>query len=257
MLEITPIQVLKDNYIWLIIHRNSKQCMIVDPGESAPIIKMLREKSLILRGILITHHHWDHTQGIEKILDYQKVPVFGPKHESMPFCEHRLQEGDNLKELGNLFNFKVLDIPGHTKGHIAYYGSGALFSGDTLFTSGCGRAFEGTMQQLFDSLQKLASLPDDTLIYCGHEYTLKNLLFASQVEPGNQKIQDRLAQTRLMREKGLPTVPSTLALEKETNPFLRTQEPEIVASAERHQGHKLRQPIDVFTAIRQWKDMQS
>jgi hydroxyacylglutathione hydrolase len=254
MLEITPIQALKDNYIWLIIHRNSKQCMIVDPSESEPIIKELQEKSLQLRGILITHHHWDHTKGIEKILNYQQVPVYGPKQESIQFCSNPLQEGDILKESEDSFTFSILDIPGHTKGHIAYYGSGALFSGDTLFTAGCGRAFEGTMQQLFDSLNKLANLPLGTLIYCGHEYTVKNLLFASQVEPNNRKIQERLLQARQMREQGLPTVPATLALEKKTNPFLRTQEPEVIASAERYMGKKLQQPLEVFTAIRRWKD---
>lgn len=250
--EIVPISALKDNYIWAMINARSKQATVVDPGEAAPVLDFLRKQQLTLAAILITHHHWDHTNGLSELAK-AGIPCFGPAKELVQGISLPVQEGDDVK-ISGLPSFKVFDIPGHTLGHVAYYAPGILFSGDTLFTGGCGRYFEGTAAQLYHSLQTLAALPPETKIYCGHEYTVNNLRFAEQVEPGNQKIRARLQQTRALRAEHLPTVPSTLREEHETNPFLRCEVPDVIASVSRYAGRELRDPVEVFTYLRQWKD---
>lgn len=242
MLKVIPILALKDNYIWCIVHVPTQQCVIVDPGEAAPVFAALEQQKLKLAGILVTHHHWDHTKGIDEILKQFKVPVF----------RYPLKTGDKIPI--DFLTLQALEIPGHTLDHTAYYGHGMVFTGDTLFTAGCGRVFEGTMEQMFASLKRIAELPDDTLIYCGHEYTQANLKFAQTVEAHNPDILSRIKATDEFRAKNLPTVPATLSLEKKTNPFLRTIVPEVIKAAEQHARKSLKSPLEVFTVLREWKN---
>lgn len=254
MTDIVAIPALNDNYIWLIIHQGLQQALIVDPGEAMPVIKTLQQRQLKLVGILITHHHWDHTNGINDLINYQDAPVYGPINESIPHCQYPLQQDDTVcfDELG--MTFSIMDIPGHTKGHIAYVGLGGVFCGDTLFTGGCGRIFEGTATQMLQSLDQLASLAEETLVYCGHEYTEKNLDFAQLVEPDNKQLQIRLQQTRAKRAKSQPTVPSSLELELATNPFLRTHVKSVQQAVSQHCKKPLTTRVDVLRECRAWKD---
>lgn len=247
---IFPIPALKDNYIWC-LHDN-KNCAIVDPGEANPVIETLEKHSLTLTAILITHHHYDHTNGIDALLEYKKVPVFGSKE----IAPATVPVSDNFNFTLDLMgmSFTTLGIPGHTKEHVAYYQPGSVFTGDTLFTAGCGRIFEGTITQMYTSLSKLASLPEDTLIYCGHEYTENNLKFALHIEPHNREIQNRLNEVQILRKKNLPTVPATLALERNTNPFLRCDQPEVIASVSEYAKKPLQDPIEVFGFLREYKN---
>lgn len=254
MLTIIPIPALKDNYIWLIIHAASAQCLLVDPGDAKPALDAIQTRNLTPSGILLTHHHYDHTGGVAGFLEHYSVPVYGSAVENIPTVTHPLHGGETLTIDALALTLNVLSIPGHTRGHLAYYGAGALFSGDTLFTVACGRVFEGTMSQMYASLQRLADLPDDTLIYCGHEYTAANLPFACAVEPDNPRLQQRVVETRQLTAQGLPTVPSTLALEKATNPFLRCEEANVRLAAERHCGSRLVEPVQVFEVLREWKN---
>lgn len=252
MLEVVPVRAFKDNYIWTL--RNASHAAVVDPGEARPVLEYLAREKIALAAILATHHHPDHVGGIAEILDRHRVPVYGPKNEPIATLTRPVSEGDKVTvpELG--VDFSVLDIPGHTRAHIAYYGAGALFCGDTLFACGCGRLFEGTAEQMYRSLTKLASLPDDTKVYCGHEYTLANIEFAKAIEPGNSALKAREARDRRLREAGKPTLPSTLGEEKATNPFLRCREPAIVESANKYLGARIADPVRVFAAIRDWKN---
>jgi hydroxyacylglutathione hydrolase len=254
MLRIVPISAFNDNYIWCIIHPQNQQCVIVDPGTAEPVLKFLKEQNLGLIAILITHHHGDHTGGIADILQQCPVPVYGPAHDYVSHLTHHLLDEDivDLQPLG--IKFRVLEIPGHTRGHIAFYGKGLLFSGDTLFTAGCGRLFEGTAAQMVAALTKLAALPPETLVYCGHEYTLANLRFAQVVEPQNPDILARIEQVKTLRAQNQPTVPAELALEKLTNPFLRCQEPAVIKAAQNYAQESLPTPIDVFAVLREWKN---
>lgn len=252
-IQILPILGFKDNYIWCLINEKTKHCIIVDPGEAKPVLTQLKQLNLKLDAILITHHHWDHTNGIRSILKHHHVPVFGPAKEKIAGVNNPVDEGDKI-ELVNWPIFEVLAIPGHTLGHIAYLGNSLLFCGDTLFTAGCGRLFEGTPEQLLNSLNKLAQLPDEVQIYCGHEYTLANLHFAQAVEPHNIHIKERLEKTRELRQKNLPSVPSLLSEERLSNPFLRCDNPEIKRRIEKRTGKKLATPVEIFTYLRQWKN---
>jgi len=254
MLTITPIAALRDNYIWCICNADNQHCVIVDPGDAQPVLAALTEHNLQLAAILITHHHADHSHGISGIVAKHPAPVYGPAHDPVARLDHRLVEGDVVSIDSMPLHCQVLDIPGHTLGHIAYYGHGLLFCGDTLFTGGCGRIFEGTPQQMWQSLQKLAALDDDTQVYCGHEYTQANLAFAIKVEPNNTLLQQRIVDTRAARAEGHPTVPAALRLEKQTNPFLRCQEPTVKQAAELHCGHPLDTPVEVLSTIRAWKN---
>ena len=252
MLEVVPVKAFKDNYVWTL--RNATHAAVVDPGEARPVLDYLASENLALAAILATHHHPDHVGGIGELVEKFRVPVFGPKHEPIPTLTQPVSEGDTVRipELG--VSFSVLDIPGHTRAHIAYYGAGSLFCGDTLFACGCGRLFEGTAQQMYTSLDKLRALPDETKVYCGHEYTLANIGFAKGVEPGNNALATREERDRRLREQGLPTVPSTMREEKATNPFLRCTEPAVVESVNKYLGARVSDPVRVFAAIREWKN---
>ena len=251
-ISVVPVPAFRDNYIWVIRNRNC--AAVVDAGDAAPALAYLEREKLELVSILCTHHHSDHVGGNSGLLQRFRVPVYGPRHEPISTLTHRLAEGDlvALPRLG--LEFSVLDIPGHTAGHIAYYGANLLFCGDTLFACGCGKLFEGTAQQMYASLQKLAALPDETKVYCGHEYTLANIRFAKAADPDNPALIERETLARAQREQDLPTVPSDLRLEKATNPFLRCNQPQIIKAASRAAGKTLDDPVSVFAAVREWKN---
>ncbi|WP_292935505.1 hydroxyacylglutathione hydrolase [Noviherbaspirillum sp.] len=254
MLNVLTVPAFQDNYLWLI--HDGKHAAVVDPGDAAPILAALEEHRLSLAAILLTHHHADHVGGVPELLRNFKVPVFGPRQEAIPQITHPLGEGETVTLAEPALRLSVLDVPGHTRGHIAYFAAeqGWLFCGDTLFAGGCGRLFEGTPEQMLASLAKLAALPDKTQIYCAHEYTLANLRFANEVEPENVAIKARTQQEQAKRDRGQPTVPSTIGLEKSTNPFLRYRESGI-ADRLVAAGHLSdREPIAVFAALRQWKN---
>ena len=255
MLEIVPIKAFNDNYVWTL--RNKTHAAVVDPGEAKPVLDYLGAEKLQLAAILATHHHADHVGGIAELQRHSVpggVPVYGPRGEPIATLTQPVGGGDtvSIPQLG--VSFDVLDIPGHTRAHIAYYGAGSLFCGDTLFACGCGRLFEGTAEQMYASLGKLASLPDDTKVYCGHEYTLANIGFAKTVEPGNDALRRREVRDRKLREAGRPTLPSTIGEEKATNPFLRAREPAVVDSVNKYLGLRVSDPVRVFAAIRDWKN---
>lgn len=254
MIEIIRIPAFKDNYIWLLVNRKTNYAAVVDPGDAAPVLSVLRAENLKLSAILITHHHLDHCGGIAGLLATHASPVYGPSRETIPQCSYPLQEGDTVILPDLDIQFQIFDIPGHTRGHIAYVGEGKLFCGDTLFTGGCGRLFEGTPEQMLNSLNTLKKLPSDTLVYCGHEYTLANLRFAQTIEPNNPDLKERLLRVIQLRANGEATVPSTLAEELKTNPFLRTHTPAIIQTANRFSNHTLSKESDIFLAIRTQKD---
>lgn len=252
MLNIIPIPALKDNYIWTL--HNQHHAVVVDPGDAAPVLAYLSAHQLKLTAILCTHHHNDHSGGICELVQVYNVPVYGPQHENIPCLRLGLVEGD-VVELAQLkITLDVIDIPGHTHGHIAFLGAGGVFCGDTLFGCGCGRLFEGTAAQLLHALQRLANLPDKTKVYCGHEYTEANIRFALACEPGNARLKQRQAEAHALRAVGLPTLPSTIALEKATNPFLRCTEPDVIATVQRMTQTTQNDETSVFTALRGWKD---
>jgi len=256
MLEIIPLPALNEhyNYIWLLKNKTSNHIAIVDPGEAGPLLSLIESEKLIPIAILITHRHWDHVDGILEITEKYDIPVYTPKTESVKGSTHPVGEGDSvlLPELD--LKLTIMDVPGHTSGAIAYYAEGMVFSGDTLFAAGCGRMFEGTPPQMHASLSKFKTLPDSTLLYCGHEYTVSNLKFAANVEPDNTAIQERLCLAEKARNLNRPTVPTSLAAEKQTNPFLRCEEQDVISAASYFSGKKLNEAADVFAAIRQWKD---
>jgi len=254
---VEPVRAFADNYIWMILNDTRSHCAIVDPGDSGPVIQWLEREGVEPVALLITHHHGDHVGGIRGLLSrFPQLEVYGPASERIPAITRSLREDDvvNLDSLGA--EFRVLDVPGHTAGHIAYLGEGVLFCGDTLFAGGCGRVFDGTFQQLCNSLKKIRELPGDTLVYCAHEYTLDNLGFAKWVEPSNPDLLARDNQDMALQEEGIPTVPSRLSLEKATNPFLRIDVPGVIQRAEEHAGRPLTDACSVFTVLRQWKDSE-
>ncbi len=255
MLNVTPIRAFQDNYIWVIRSSDGQRVTIVDPGDARPVLYALREEGITPVAILITHHHMDHVGGVRQLLEhYPKLPVYGPAHERITGITKRLVEGDTVTIPEIDAQFRVQDVPGHTSGHIAYYGEGALFCGDTLFTAGCGRLFEGSPVQMHASLSKIAALPGDTLVYCAHEYTLDNIAFAKWVEPNNTDLLQREQDARALRARDLPTVPSRLDVERSTNPFLRFNEPEVIAAAENFAGRRLAPGAETFGVVRYWKD---
>ncbi len=252
MMQVHAVPAFQDNYLW--VFENGRQAAVVDPGDASPIEAFLERHALTLTAILATHHHGDHVGGVEAMAAHWKCPVYGPAGEDIPAITRPLAEGDRVELPAFAASFGVLDVPGHTAGHIAYVGDGVAFVGDTLFACGCGRLFEGTAAQLHDSLGKLARLPGATRAYCAHVYTMANIRFALAVEPGNARLRERREQDQARRDRGEPTVPSTIEEERATNPFLRVGEPEVAASAERRAGRVLATPVEVFAALRAWKN---
>jgi hydroxyacylglutathione hydrolase len=260
-LAVLTVPAFQDNYLWLI--HDGVHAAAVDPGDGQAILDALRAHGLTLTAILLTHHHADHIGGVPDLLRHHEVPVFGPRHDGIAAVTEPLGEGDAIVVPGLEIPLRVLDVPGHTRGHIAYVRDARdetdapwLFCGDTLFGAGCGRLFEGTPDQLAASLAKLAALPDETLVFCAHEYTLSNLRFAQAVEPGNRALQLRLEADSQARGSKLPTIPSTIAIEKATNPFLRYTEPAIVDTLVT--AGKLAPgatPVEAFAALRAWKNV--
>lgn len=255
MIDIRPIPAFDDNYIWLLSRAGYGGCAVVDPGDEDPVIERLQAAGLTLDAILITHKHGDHVGGVRGLKAvWPDAVVYGPAGEPIRTLERRLRGGDRVDLAGLGAGFEVLDVPGHTEGHIAYYGQGALFCGDTLFAAGCGRVFSGTFEQLSDSLIRIAQLPADTRAYCAHEYTLANLGFAAWVEPGSADLEARSRRDQARRERGEPTVPSTIGEELASNPFLRTDQPGVIAAASKWAGRELTGRAAVFRALRTWKD---
>ncbi|WP_413795527.1 MULTISPECIES: hydroxyacylglutathione hydrolase [unclassified Pseudomonas] len=253
MIQISALPAFTDNYIWLLQDHSTQRCAVVDPGDAAPVQVWLdAHPDWILSDILITHHHHDHVGGVQALKNATNATVYGPASENIPARDQALHDNDRVSVLG--WDFDVYAVPGHTLGHIAYYHHGLLFCGDTLFAAGCGRLFEGTPAQMHHSLSRLAALPEDTLVYCTHEYTLGNLKFAAAVEPGNPDIAARLEKVNRQRSEGIMTLPSTLALEKLTNPFLRTTETSVKQKADERNGQRNQTPSEVFAALRAWKD---
>lgn len=255
MLEVSPIEAFDDNYIWLLEDSNGSQAAVVDPGDEEPVLAVLEARGLALVAILVTHHHFDHIGGIQGLLAaFPEARVFGPQDRRIPSRTDTVGEGDRFRVPGIDDEFRVIEVPGHTATHIAYLAADALFCGDTLFAAGCGRVFDGTFDQLAASLARIAALPAATLCYCAHEYTLANLGFAKWVEPESPALAARASEAAALRHAGRPTVPSRLADELATNPFLRTDVPEVKAAAEAASGHRLQTQAQIFTALRRWKD---
>ncbi len=250
-ITISPIPAFRDNYIWLI--RVGSAAIVVDPGEAEPVLATLRREGLRLAAILITHHHSDHCGGVAALLAVGPVPVYGPAAESITGPWQPLHGGEQLRVDALDLAIDVLAIPGHTASHLAYRVGDALFCGDTLFGAGCGRLFDGTAAQMMASLTMIAAMPEQTAVYCAHEYTEANLRFAVAVEPDNAEVHARIAAVAARRAAGLPTVPLTLAEERASNPFLRCREAAVVAAALAH-GATGRDPLAVFTSLREWKN---
>ncbi len=253
---IFPLRSLSDNYIWVIVNRGT--AIVIDPGESEPVLHFLNTHNLQLTAILVTHHHYDHTAGISKLAYRKNITVYGPSNEHNSFpCNVFLKEGDILN-FPNI-EMNIAEIPGHTNDHIAYYGQvlnfpSVLFCGDTLFSGGCGQVFDGTYYALFKSLKRLSSLPLHTKIYCGHEYTCNNLQWAIQIDPNNLELRKYYAKISLLEKDGYPTLPSSIEIELKINPFLRIQHPDIVKAISLRTGFKVLDPLIAFSELRKWKN---
>lgn len=256
-LDVIPVPAFRDNYLWLFHQTGDTRAYIVDPGDAEPVEKALAERGLSLAGILITHHHPDHIGGVDRLLARWQVPVYGPSGGSVPQVSRPVNEGETLT-LENGASFRVIAVPGHTLDHLAYFcdqtRTPVLFCGDTLFAGGCGRLFEGKPAQMYESLGKLAELPDSTEVYCAHEYTMANLAFASAVENDNTELAERVKREQAKRDRHEPTVPSTIGLEKSTNPFMRCDLESVKKAAEVYSGKALSSAEEVLAAVRSWKD---
>jgi hydroxyacylglutathione hydrolase len=262
LLQVWPIPAFDDNYIWCIHDGNS--ALVVDPGDAAPTLEYLKTTNLTLKGILITHHHADHTGGILRLLQDlgADIPVYGPMGDDIPGRTVAVMQDDKVEILLPRISLNVFEVPGHTLSHISYFANmqanvvePMLFCGDTLFASGCGRLFEGTPTQMTESLGKFAALPKNTLVYCTHEYTLSNIRFALAVEPNNHNLISWAERANSLREQGLPTLPTTIGQELQVNPFMRCDQAEVMAMAKEISGQAvLPTPAHVLAAIRAWKD---
>jgi hydroxyacylglutathione hydrolase len=250
--EVVPVRAFSDNYVWTL--RDATHAVVVDPGDARPVIEYLDREGLTLSAILNTHHHADHVGGNAALLARWQVPVFGPRDERISEVTGRVGDGDRVRLPHFDVELDVLEIPGHTRSHIAFTGDGLLFCGDTLFAAGCGRLFEGTPAQMHKSLSRLAALPESTRVYCGHEYTLANIRFAKAVEPDNTALDEFESRAARQRERDEATLPTDIGQEKATNPFLRVRERSVVSAASRFAGRDLAGPVEVLAAIREWKN---
>ncbi len=250
--EVVALRAFADNYIWTI--RDAGHAAVVDPGDARPVIEYLEREKLELVAILNTHHHADHVGGNAALLARTRVPVYGPHDERIPEVDHRLGDGESFVLPHFNIEFETLEIPGHTRSHVAFVGGGMLFCGDTLFAAGCGRLFEGTPRQMHDSLTRLSRLPDDIRVYCGHEYTLSNIRFARAAEPENRLLPELEARMQALRDRDQPTLPSTIGQEKATNPFMRVGEASVARNASNRAAKKLSDPVSVLAEIRDWKN---
>ena len=256
-----PIPAFSDNYFWLLQSPDSNRAAVVDPGDAGPVLKALEDRSLRLVCILLTHHHADHAGGVAELVARTGARVVGPNTAKIPTVTEPVEDHDSVDTGLGGHLARVLTVPGHTLDHIAYVlpSLGAdprplLFCGDTLFAAGCGRMFEGTPPQMVASLDRLAALAPDTMVYCAHEYTLSNLRFAAAAEPDSSAVADRLAEATEMRARGLSTVPSTIAIERATNPFLRADQPAVMQQAAHHQHAAPADRVATFAVLRQWKN---
>ncbi len=256
LIHVHPVPAFSDNYLWVI--HDGHHAAVVDPGDARPVIEFLVANNLTLEAVLCTHHHADHVGGVDSLLDFlelrDRIPVYGPAGENIPARSVALRENDHVCLPGLKLKLDVLDVPGHTAGHIAYVGDGFVFCGDTLFACGCGRLFEGTPAQMTASMSKLRALPADTRVYCAHEYTMANIRFAETVEPDNAALQARKAECTALRQRGAPTIPTTIGTELATNPFMRWDQPGVMAAASRRAGHPVADAAGVFAVIREWKN---
>ena len=251
-LKVIPVSAFNDNYIWTLVKDGN--AAVVDPGDAAPVLDYLHNHQLTLTAILNTHHHADHVGGNSGLLAHFKVPVYGPHEERIPAVSRQLREGEKFIIDGIGVEMAVIEVPAHTRSHIAFYGADMLFCGDTLFAGGCGRIFEGTPAQMHSALGKLMALPDHTRVYCGHEYTLANLRFARAAEPGNPLVSAWEEQAAAQRARNEVTLPSTIGREKGANPFVRCNQPGVVATASQHAGRTLTGVVEVLAEIRLWKN---
>lgn len=251
-IQVIPIPAFRDNYIWCL--RDQNHAAVVDPGDAAPVRAYLARENLELSAILATHHHNDHVGGIGALTRNHPVPVYAPFDDRIDHVTDRVGEGDIVRLPQFELEFRVLEIPGHTLTHIAYYGANMLFCGDTVFACGCGRLFEGTPLQMLTSLTRLSTLPEETLVYCGHEYTQSNLRFGRTVDPSNPTLEAWEEEANDLRRRQQPTLPSSLAREKRANPFLRCDDPVVAAAVGRETGQALTGPVAVFAALREWKN---
>jgi len=249
-MKISRIPILEDNYVWIV--SRAGVAVVVDPGEAASVDRHLETEGLRCGAILITHHHHDHVDGAETLRSTHSCPVFGPLNETIDAVTDPVDDGTFIETAG--MTFRVLSVPGHTRGHLAYRCGNRLLCGDALFTGGCGRIFEGTPETMCRSLMRMAALEPRTEIYCAHEYTVANLEFALAVEPGNFRVERRLRRARTLRASNRPTVPAALSEELKTNPFLRCTDPSIVDAVSRNEDRVLEPGLEVFTALRRWKD---
>jgi len=254
-MNLYPLPAFSDNYIWLLHHEG--RALVVDPGDAAPVTDWLQANQVKLDCILVTHHHGDHTGGVAKLQAASQAKVYGPAHENLPFTFHKLQQGDSVAWQG--LSFQVLDVPGHTSGHIAYWSQipqqdPVLFCGDTLFSGGCGRLFEGTPAQMLNSLDQIAALPHNSRICCAHEYTLSNLKFALAVEPHNEALIAYNDECLGLRHNQHPTLPAILAKELQINPFLRTRQSTVIDAVQKFAPHTSTQEAEIFGHLRLWKN---
>ncbi|OAI48700.1 hydroxyacylglutathione hydrolase [Gammaproteobacteria bacterium SCGC AG-212-F23] len=252
-MKMVGLPAFKDNYIWL--QHDAKKAIVVDPGDAEPVLDYLQSNKIGLEAVLLTHHHHDHTGGVRELKKaFTDAIIYAPRNDASKIAvfDKTVSGGDQITL--SFSEFIVLDIPGHTLGHIAYVGENKLFCGDTLFSAGCGRVFEGTMVQMYQSLSRLKALDNEIEMYCGHEYTYANLLFAKTVEPNNLFLQKRLQEVIHLREKNQATLPVKMGIEKMTNPFLRCDSAEIVTSVKQHVGLENPTPVEVFSCLRAWKN---